>query len=177
MTAARPYLLYAYGNPGRCDDGLGPALAARIEALELPLVTVECDYQLTVEDALIVAQHDLVVFADASVDASPPWSLVEIHAKSATTFSSHVCDAASIMATAREVWGCAPRSFQLGIRGYEFNSFGEQLSPRAEENLDSACEMLKEVFLGDGLAQLSRLSILKKRSEAAGSGRGEAHER
>ena len=33
-------LLLGYGNPGRLDDGLGPALAAQVERLALPGVTV-----------------------------------------------------------------------------------------------------------------------------------------
>ena len=28
--------LIGYGNPGRCDDGLGPAFAARVAAQNLP---------------------------------------------------------------------------------------------------------------------------------------------
>ncbi len=34
--APRRILLIGYGNPGRGDDGLGPLLAARIEALAIP---------------------------------------------------------------------------------------------------------------------------------------------
>ena len=29
-------LLLGYGNPGRLDDGLGPALAAQVECLACP---------------------------------------------------------------------------------------------------------------------------------------------
>ena len=48
-------LLIGYGNPGRGDDGLGPAFARRIAARGLPGVTVEIDYQLTVDHALMIA--------------------------------------------------------------------------------------------------------------------------
>ena len=44
----RRILVIGYGNPGRRDDGLGPALAARLEALALPGVTVESDFQLAI---------------------------------------------------------------------------------------------------------------------------------
>ena len=49
--APRKVLLIGYGNPGRLDDGLGPALAAAVEKLAIPGVTVDADYQLNVEDA------------------------------------------------------------------------------------------------------------------------------
>ena len=40
-------LVIGYGNPGRLDDGLGPAFAERIQAMELPSVTVESNTSLT----------------------------------------------------------------------------------------------------------------------------------
>ena len=36
-------LLIGYGNPGRLDDGLGPALAEAVAKLAIPGVTVEAD--------------------------------------------------------------------------------------------------------------------------------------
>ena len=67
-------LLLGYGNPGRLDDGLGPALAARVEALALPGVTVQADYQLCLEDAEAAARHDVVIFADAAASGAEPFS-------------------------------------------------------------------------------------------------------
>ncbi|VGO14536.1 hypothetical protein PDESU_03099 [Pontiella desulfatans] len=63
-------LVIGYGNPGRLDDGLGPAFAERIQGLGLSGVTVESNYQLNIEDAELVSRYDTVVFADASVDAA-----------------------------------------------------------------------------------------------------------
>ena len=43
-------LLYGYGNPGRLDDGLGPALARELAARHpAEGVTIETGYQLQVE--------------------------------------------------------------------------------------------------------------------------------
>ena len=63
-------LLIAYGNPGRLDDGLGPAVADAVQRIGLPSVTIESCYQLAVEHAEAAARHDVVIFADA--DASGP---------------------------------------------------------------------------------------------------------
>ncbi|MBL8482901.1 MAG: Ni/Fe hydrogenase, partial [Rhodocyclaceae bacterium] len=44
--------MFAWGNPGRGDDALGPLFAERIEALDLPGVECLTDFQLQVEHAL-----------------------------------------------------------------------------------------------------------------------------
>jgi Ni,Fe-hydrogenase maturation factor len=63
MSNPLPKILFiGYGNPGRLDDGLGPALAARIDALSLKGMTVEADYQLAVENAFDVSMHDVVTY-------------------------------------------------------------------------------------------------------------------
>ena len=66
ISATDKVLLYGFGNPARGDDGLGPALAAAIEELAIPNITVDANYQLTVEDAADIAGYDAVVFADAA---------------------------------------------------------------------------------------------------------------
>jgi len=170
MDAKRPYLLYAYGNPGRLDDGLGPACARAFEVHALPQLSVESDYQLTVEDAWIVARHETVIFVDASMDAPAPFTVEVVEAKARPQFTSHMCDAATVLATAREALGVTPRAFLLGIRGYEFHSYGEWLSPGARTNLAKAIEFLKEVFEGGGVEKLLLAASLNRASR--GSERG-----
>ena len=48
-------LVIGYGNPGRMDDGLGPATIDELEKLAIDGVDLDADYQLTVEDAAAVA--------------------------------------------------------------------------------------------------------------------------
>jgi len=71
-------LVIGYGNLGRLDDGLGPAFAERVQALDLSGVTVESNYQLNIEDADLIAQFDVVVFADASVNAEEPFEFMPL---------------------------------------------------------------------------------------------------
>ena len=51
-------LVLGFGNPGRLDDGLGPAVVEALRAYELPGVTMDADYQLRVEDAAEIAGYD-----------------------------------------------------------------------------------------------------------------------
>jgi hydrogenase maturation protease len=137
-------LLIGYGNPGRLDDGLGPALAAEAERWELPGLTVDADYQLTVEDASDIADHDVVLFADASVNGREPFYLESVTPRRSEGFSTHSVEPDALMDLAQRLFGARTRGYILGIRGYEFNEFGEGLSVRAQENLRAAADFLRE---------------------------------
>jgi len=136
-------LLIGFGNPARADDGLGPALAEKIESKNLSLVTVEADYQLTIEDSAQVAEHDIVIFADASADGAEPFSFEPVEAKYSDGFSTHSVEPAHIMALAENLFGSKAKGFILGIRGYEFDRFGEGLTDKAKANLKKAVDFFE----------------------------------
>jgi len=131
-------LVIGFGNPGRRDDGLGPALVRELEALDLPGVTLDADYQLTVEDGAAAAEADAVVFVDAACNGPAPFSFTPLEPGDARSFSTHSVQPAGVLAIARDLFGKTPAAYILGIRGYEFNEFGEGLSAAASENLAAA---------------------------------------
>jgi hydrogenase maturation protease len=148
MTRLSPRILViGYGNPGRLDDGLGPALAAALEPLNLPGVTVDADYQLTVETAAAVAEHDLVIFADASVAGDEPFFFQALDAAGAElSFSTHSVEPEAVLALCEQLFAARPRAYVLGIRGYEFDEFGERLSEAARANLTAAVGFLARML-------------------------------
>lgn len=154
--SSRRVLVIGYGNPGRLDDGLGPALAQRIEALALPGVTVEEDYQLSVEHAEAVAGHDVVVFADAHTSIDEPFSFTVARSDRQMSFTSHSLLPAAVVSLAQDLFGAATDAYILAIRGYDFNEFGQQLSQAARENLDAATEFLADLVTTDGFAAARR---------------------
>ena len=133
-------LVIGFGNPGRRDDGLGPALADRIEALDLPGVTVERDYQLCIEHAELAASHDVVAFVDAAVDVDggAPFYLRRVHPAPASSYSSHSLAPSAVLELASECFGKSPRGWVLGIRAADVTSFTEGLTEEAEANLAAA---------------------------------------
>jgi hydrogenase maturation protease len=145
---ANRVLVIGYGNPGRLDDGLGPALAEAVEQLDIPGVTVESDYQLTVEDAAAAAAHEYVVFADASVRGPEPFCFTAVRPMEHTGFSTHSVEPEVVVALARALFQADTRGYALGIRGYRFHEFGEALSDRARENLAAALRFLVPVLKG-----------------------------
>ena len=131
-------LVFGFGNPGRLDDGLGPAFTAAVGALALDHVETEADYQLTVEDAQLVAGFDVVLFVDAAVRGTEPFYLVPVTPDPEVSFSSHSVSPAQVYHLARSLFDADTRAYILAIRGYDYNEFGERLSARAAANLDQA---------------------------------------
>jgi hydrogenase maturation protease len=147
MTTEPKVLLIGFGNPGRCDDALGPALAEAVEAMDFEHVTVDSDYQLTVEDGAEAARYDVVIFADADTAGPEPFSFRPIRiVPQKVSFSSHSCSPEGVMALTRELFGATPEGWILGIRGYAFNEFGERMSDRAGQNLQQAVTFIRDVL-------------------------------
>ena len=137
----RRILVLGYGNPGRQDDGLGPAAVAEIERMALPGVIAHDNYQLVIEDAVEVAEADAVWFVDAAKTGAEPYEIHRLAPANDIAFSSHEVKPEVILALARRYCGKAPEAWLLGIRGYEFE-FTEQLTGRAQENLRQAVAVL-----------------------------------
>lgn len=136
-------LVLGYGNPGRQDDGLGPAVAAGIDGLGWPNITAYDNYQLNIEDALEVAEHDVVWFVDAAKAGPSPYDVRDLSAASSIEFTSHVVRPEAILAIARQYYGKSPQAFLLAIRGYQFE-FVEELTAGAADNLRIALTMLTD---------------------------------
>lgn len=147
-------LVLGYGNPGRLDDGLGVACADRLEVLDLSGVTVEADYQLTVENAEAIARHDAVVFVDACVAGTEPFSFESVvpDDEVVVSYTSHYLEPGSVMALARDLFDADAPAYALAIRGYDFNEFGQALSDRAASNLDAAMRFLTRTLRDGNLA-------------------------
>ncbi|MEZ4651176.1 MAG: hydrogenase maturation protease [Candidatus Eisenbacteria bacterium] len=174
-------LILAFGNPARLDDGLGPAFAAALESAALesgalesgtlesaalesgPDVEICWDYHLQIEQATDVARASLVLFVDADRIGPAPFALRRIEpSPEPVRFTSHGVSPAGLLGLAEELHGKPPEAWLLGIRGYEFDGFGEQLSDGAKENLEAA------------LAHVSRLLCLSHPS-ACSSAHSLAH--
>jgi len=144
-------LVIGFGNPGRQDDGLGPAAAAEIEQLALPFVTVDADYQLTVEDAADIAAHDVVVLVDADCEYDGSFYFRRIEPQTTVSFSSHSVRPEAALGLAHELFAAETRGYILGIRGYRFNEFGEGLSSGATANLGKALRFLSGALARGGV--------------------------
>ena len=143
-------MVIGFGNPAREDDGIGPAVAEQVEQAELPDVTVDIDYQLSVEHAADVAEADTVVFVDASVDSKEPFAFTAVQAKQTESFSSHSVSPEQVMGLAAELFHAKTAAYLLGIRGYSFGMFREEMTEKAQLNAQKAAEaLIKALRSGD----------------------------
>jgi hydrogenase maturation protease len=147
MSGPPRILVLGYGNPGRQDDGLGPLAAAEIGSLGWPNLKTQDNYQLNIEDAIDVAEHDIVWFVDASKTGTVPYSVQELSAVAILEFTSHLVRPEVILAIAHNYFGGLPKAYLLAIRGYEFE-FIEELTNGARDNLHAALAMLTDKIRG-----------------------------
>jgi len=139
-------LVYGYGNPGRQDDGLGPALVERLEGDRLPGVATDSNYQLQIEDAVAVAGKGTVIFVDATVSGEGPFTFAELEPSGEIAFTTHSVSPGSVLALCSELYRMDVRAYVLAIRGYGWE-FTEGLTPAAEKNLDEAYRFLKGALM------------------------------
>lgn len=135
-------LVLGFGNPGRQDDGLGPAAAETLKKLGLPWVTVEINYLLNIEDAADAAEHDCVLFLDAAEFGPEPFDLREVRPAEEVAFTSHIVKPEVIVAICRKHFGRTPRAWLMAIRGYQFE-LQEGLTEAAKANLERAISHLR----------------------------------
>lgn len=135
---ARKVLLIGYGNPGRGDDGLGPAFSEDMAGRGLAGLEVDTDYQLVAEHALAVADRDLVIFADAQMGGDGPFRFDPIAPGRPEVLGSHSLRPETVLALAGTLYGATPEAWVLGISGYEFSEIREGLTDEAEANLAQA---------------------------------------
>ncbi|NOG53784.1 MAG: hydrogenase maturation protease [Planctomycetes bacterium] len=143
MTQRCNVLVFGFGNPGRCDDGLGPAFVERVrassDAPRAVVIETYSEYQLQVEDADLISRYDVVVFVDASVSCADPFELTTVVPREDHSFTTHSVSPGAVLAMARGYFNADDtQAFVLGIRGHEFDRFEEALSEQAQSNLDAA---------------------------------------
>ena len=95
-------------------------LAAWARSGERPWLTFDSNYQLNVEDALEAAEHDIVIFADASQDQREGFRFFSLTPSAIVSFSTHAMSPESIIALSFELYGARPNACLLTLRGYEW---------------------------------------------------------
>ncbi|MCC7390660.1 MAG: hydrogenase maturation protease [Phycisphaerales bacterium] len=145
MTAPRDTLVIGYGNPGRGDDGIGPAMIDRLDREAIAGVRTISAFQLQVEHAAELATAARAVFIDASLDG-PPCDLRRVEPEPTTSFSTHSVSPGQVLALARDVFGWTGEALVLAVRGEVFDQFLEQLSPAAEAAMEAALRLLVPIL-------------------------------
>jgi len=143
--AVRPILVFAYGNPGRGDDALGPQLLAAIESANFPLAECQTDMQLQVEHVTDLENRERILFVDADMACVEPYAFGPLEPEKDGSYTSHAMTPGALLHAFRKVYGSdAPPAYILRIRGYDFE-LGQPLGEPAEANLASAIDLVKKL--------------------------------
>ncbi|RWX43936.1 hydrogenase maturation protease [Candidatus Electrothrix aarhusensis] len=142
MKAVPSVLVYGFGNPGREDDGAGVALAERIRAAALPGVSTDSNYQLNVEDALLLTEYDIIIFADATRNPVDRFSFYRLQPDTSVSFTTHAMSPGSVLALCSQLYGKTPPVYMLEIAGVSFE-LREGMTAEGKKNTLAAGHFLK----------------------------------
>jgi hydrogenase maturation protease len=162
LRPSESVLVYGIGNVGRQDDGIGVRLVERLErdarhagdeGDSTEGATFETNYQLGIEDALLLSKFDVVLFLDASCEpiSTLPFTVRPVVPSDQIAFTTHAMSFSSVLSICEELYGRKPRTFLVAIRGYEWG-ISEDLSPNARMNLDDAFASLSAILQSCGRA-------------------------
>ena len=149
-----PVLIFTYGNPSRGDDALGPAMFDLLEQYRQETdkrdgVALLTDYQLQIEHAVDLEQRECVLFIDASVSCSAPYTFHELQPQLDDSYTTHAMSPAAVMAVYRQInHKEPPPSYLLTIRGYEF-ALGQAMTEQAGNNLQQGFKFIKKLLETD----------------------------
>ena len=142
-SLSKPILIFAYGNPSRGDDALGPQLLEQLEnklsntdlADKVELLT---DFQLQIEHSLDLENRQHIVFVDASLNSESAFSFQPLQAEKDDSYSSHAMSPSSLLNLHQQLNPDTQyNAYLLAIRGYDFE-LGKHLSSQAATNLQQS---------------------------------------
>jgi hydrogenase maturation protease len=126
------------GSPLRGDDGVGWAVAARLEGEPDLDADVICCHQLTPELALDVSRAERVVLVDARHDGTPGTvETAAVRSERRPSAFSHGLTPPALMALASSLFGRVPPLSAVSVAARSFE-VGEGLSPVVEAALPAA---------------------------------------
>lgn len=145
-------LIYGYGNIGRQDDGLGVCFAENMEKWafekEIKNIFFDTNYQLNIEDSLLMADMDIVLFADAS-NSGTDFSIKKLEGtKKISSFSTHKVSPEFLVFLCEKFYNKFLISYLITIKGSKWG-IGQKLSQIAQRNLQNATSFLEEQLLKD----------------------------
>ncbi len=140
-------LVIGYGNTLRGDDGVGPKVAAAVDAARLAGVRALACHQLTPELAEPVSRAGMVVFVDAAISGQSELQMVEVKPAPTGRIMAHVSEPGALLAVAQDVFGRCPPACWLTIP-IRNTDFGDELSPVAAAGMQRALEEIRALAAG-----------------------------
>jgi len=142
-------VVIGYGNPLRTDDGVGWLAVEKLRTLlNTKQVTYITEHQLLPEMAEAIADSDVVVFLDASVEGSPGDITSQmVHPESHKRASfSHDLTPARLLGFTESLYDSAPYGVLFTVTGEDFG-FGEKVTSLVEESLNKLVRQITKCLV------------------------------
>ncbi len=131
-------MVIGYGNELRSDDAIGQRVANVINFWHLSNVQSLAVHQLTPELAATLANANLAIFVDASINSESADVQVEsILPTESSIILGHRADPRSLLALTKLLYGYCPPAWIVTVPGVNFE-LGDCLSPIAETGIGIA---------------------------------------
>ena len=146
-------LFFGYGNPGRQDDALGIRFIEQMETWikekGYQNIAFDSNYQLNIEDADTISEHDIVFFVDASMEQLESFSITEVeHSNAQVEFTMHAISPGVVLSLCEQIYNKVPQTYLIHIKGFEWElEFDKGLTPKAEDNLQNALKFMQGKLL------------------------------
>lgn len=139
-------MVIGYGNELRGDDGIGNRIANIVDSWHLLTVKSLAFHQLTPELAAQLAEVNLVIFVDASIEENLQ---VEFLSSSDGYHNSivHFTDPKSLLALSQFLYGYSPPAWLIKVPGVNFE-LSDRLSPTAEKGIAIALTKIMSILNG-----------------------------
>jgi len=132
-------LLVGFGDPAMEDDGLGHAFLNEINRYDIEGVTIDANYKPSLGKAGVIAQHDIVIFADAIKGLPDKKEYVLYPLTPINTIyygigkSKLFKEVTEIMDIARKKFNAKTEVYMLDMKAYSWNRGINKLTPQAKE--------------------------------------------
>jgi hydrogenase maturation protease len=138
-------LIVGYGNPLRCDDGVGwRAAEALSRSLPFPEIEILIRQQLAPELADNLRYADLVFFIDAAHAGKPGELTCEPLTSQQGITGSHQLSPSHLLALAQQLYGATPRAFAVSLCGECFEH-GSTISATVEAGLPKLIALVENL--------------------------------
>ena len=113
--------MFAWGNPSRGDDAVGPWFAERFRAFPGEGFSLVEDFQLQVEHLLDCEQARLLLFVDACEGPGSEFLFSPVVPSAAVAHTSHALEPAELLGHFRRLFSREPpAAFRLTVPGKHF---------------------------------------------------------
>ena len=139
-------VMFAWGNPSRGDDAVGPWFAERFRHRVGSSFQLVEDFQLQVEHLLDCREGELLLFVEACCTGGCRHSFVELTPCLELGHTSHALTPAELLGQYPKLFAApAPASFLLQIPGRQFE-LGEPMSAATRGVCETAAKLVERLL-------------------------------